>query len=65
MCLAVGLGMDWTIVQHTGQRMDLERGSERKEVKAPKDPQKLQHFRNLAAGELIDDATIAHFLTDK
>jgi hypothetical protein len=58
------MGKDWTIVQHTGKRMDLERGDERKQIRAPKDPQRRQGFRELRPRQPIDDVTIALFIAD-
>jgi hypothetical protein len=48
----------WTIVSATGARIDLERGSERKELRRPKN-MSIQEFNQYGAGVTIDDATIA------
>ncbi len=56
------MGESWTVVQATGQRIDLERGLERKGVKRPKEPTALQIFLSIRPGESIDDGTLRSFL---
>jgi hypothetical protein len=53
---------NWTVVVATGQRIDLECGAERKEVRRPKDPTGLQMFLGIRPGQMIDDATLRTFL---
>lgn len=53
----------WTVTQGTGQRLDLERGLERKEVRRPKDPAKRHIFLSIRPGQMIYDATIKTFLS--
>lgn len=52
----------WTVVETTGQRIDLERGLERKEIRKPSDLTAGSMFMQVRPGELIDDATIEYFL---
>ena len=52
----------WTVVQATSQRIDLERGLERKVVRRPKDPAALRIFTTIRPGETIDDLTLQTFL---
>lgn len=53
----------WKVVQATGQRIDLERGTERMEVQRPANPAARAMFMQIRPGELISDATIHYFLT--
>lgn len=55
----------WEVVQANGKRIDLERGFERKSIQCPSDPSMRQIFQSIRPGELIDDATIATFLTKR
>jgi hypothetical protein len=55
----------WKVVQANGQRIDLERDGERKEIRPPKDKANLNVFLAIRPDELVDDATIENFLTDK
>lgn len=52
----------WTVVQHSGQHMVLECGTERKDIQRPSDPVALKIFTALRPGQSIDDATLQHFL---
>jgi hypothetical protein len=52
----------WKVVAHTGQRMDLECGLERKEVRCPKDAAGKKMFLEITPGQGIDDATLQAFL---
>lgn len=54
---------DCRLAQATGQRIDLERGFERKEVRRPNDPAARAHFMQILPGQLISDEVIEHFLT--
>lgn len=51
----------WTVVQHSGQHMVIECGSERKDIKRPSDPTAQQIFMSLQPGQAVDDATLVHF----
>ena len=53
---------DWEVAQANGQRIDLERGSERCEIRKPRDPDALAIFRSIRAGEFVDEHTAAMLL---
>jgi hypothetical protein len=53
---------NWEIVEHSGQHMVLECGTERRDVPRPSDPAKRAYFNSLRPGQLIDDATLISFL---
>ena len=55
------LAEPWKVVQATGQRIDIERGLERKEVWRPSNPAARAMFMQIRPGELIDDDTIYFF----
>ncbi len=52
----------WMVLQTAGQRIDLERGLERKEVKRPKEPTALQIFLSIRPGELSTTVYSGPFL---
>ncbi len=52
------MGKMWTVVQHNGERMDLERGFERMEVTRPIDPLASQIFMALELGRGVDEGTL-------
>jgi len=51
----------WEVVAHTGKRMDLRCGLERKEVKCPKDATAKKMFLEIRPGQGIDDITLRAF----
>jgi hypothetical protein len=55
----------WKVIQANGQRIDLERDGEMKEIHPPKDKANLNVFLGIRPDELVDDATIENFLLDK
>jgi hypothetical protein len=53
------MNRSWTVVSHTGKRMDLECGLERMEINQPKDAFARQLFMSSQPGQSIDDGVIA------
>jgi hypothetical protein len=48
----------WTVVQHTGNRMDLEQGFEKLEVRCPKEPIAKKIFMDIQPGRSVDEGTL-------
>ena len=48
----------WTVVQHTGKRMDLEYGFEKLEVSCPIDPVAKEIFMHIHPGRSVDQSTL-------
>jgi hypothetical protein len=56
---------DRKVIANTGQRMDLQCGTERREVWRPKDQELFQMFISLRPGQSVDDSTLAMFEANK
>lgn len=48
----------WTVVLHTGERMDLECGFEKIEVPCPIDPVAKKMFMDIQPGRSVDQSTL-------
>jgi len=48
----------WVVVQHTGKRMELERGFEKMEIPCPSDPIAKKMFMEIQPGRLVDEGTL-------
>ena len=48
----------WEVVQHTGKRMDIERGFEKLEVQCPTNPMAKKMFMEIQPGRLVDEGTL-------
>ena len=53
---------NWEVIQHSGQHMILQCGSERRDIKRPSEPTAREFFMSIRPGQLIDDATLVSLL---
>src|ERR1700761_5271335 len=58
-----GMTSSWKVVEAKGQRIQLERGVERKELQRPSHPAARTMFMLIRPGEQINDDMIHFFLT--
>lgn len=57
--------MEWTVVQCTGDRADLESGTQRKSVKRPKHMSRGEFIDNFRPDSKIGESAVQYLLREK